>query len=363
MANLDGWSDVSRVYQDDGPNPVASIQYDEKCKFFTFLSPIYSLITFSPPDSEKMDIFRAVYLKREYSPRVLNLTTDILQMNPANYTVWQVRRACLEALGVDLTTELDYLDTFVDENPKNYQIWYHRRVIVESIDNGDRECQFCCNVFDIDAKNYHAWAHRQWAVKRFSLWNDEFSVIDRLLVEDVRNNSAWNHRWFIIHEGTANGCLRRPDSDCEQIILSELEYVLKKIFATPNNESAWNYLHGLYVQHDSIKGKIIDWCKSILPSNSNEQSISPEAISSSSRTGTNLSKNIHFMGMAASIFEDYSLIQLANFIPNSTDTPNPKSYFEDAQKLFLMLKAADQLRVKYWSRRAEKCTHHLKNLN
>ena len=41
-------------------------------------------------DKMKMDIFRAILRKGELSDRVLNLTTELLDMNAANYTVWYV---------------------------------------------------------------------------------------------------------------------------------------------------------------------------------------------------------------------------------------------------------------------------------
>lgn len=39
-------------------------------------------------DRRLMDIFRGVIRVGEFSPRVLLLTADILEINSANYTVW-----------------------------------------------------------------------------------------------------------------------------------------------------------------------------------------------------------------------------------------------------------------------------------
>jgi len=107
-----------------------------------------------------MDIFRTVLTTKEYSTRAFDLTTEILEQNAGNYTVWQYRRECLLQLKTDLQLELDYLDTYADDNPKNYQIWYHRRVIVQHANDPTRELGFTFKVFEDDAKNYHAWAHR-----------------------------------------------------------------------------------------------------------------------------------------------------------------------------------------------------------
>ncbi len=109
---------------------------------------------------ELMDVFRTVLKREEYSERVIQLTTDILELNAGNYTVWQYRRSCLLALNADLALELDYLDSYAEDNPKNYQIWYHRRVIVERSNNPTRELKFTAKVLEEDSKNYHAWSHR-----------------------------------------------------------------------------------------------------------------------------------------------------------------------------------------------------------
>lgn len=64
------WSDIVPLSQDDGgPNPLAAIAYADEY-------------------SEAMSYLRAVMAKNEYSERVLHLTEDIIDMNPAHYTVW-----------------------------------------------------------------------------------------------------------------------------------------------------------------------------------------------------------------------------------------------------------------------------------
>lgn len=63
------WSDITPIAQDSGPNSIAPIQYDAKY-------------------TQLMDIFRACLRKGEFSERVINLTTDLLDLNAANYTVW-----------------------------------------------------------------------------------------------------------------------------------------------------------------------------------------------------------------------------------------------------------------------------------
>ena len=121
--------------------------------------------------TKQMDLFRAVLRSQEKSQRVLDLTTDLLSINPvffrilkhndnvilfyinvniqANYTIWKYRRDCLKTINYDLNLEMDYMDKFAEDNPKNYQIWYHRHIIVELLGCSEREIPFCSKVFEV----------------------------------------------------------------------------------------------------------------------------------------------------------------------------------------------------------------------
>ncbi|KAG1703801.1 hypothetical protein DVH05_006812 [Phytophthora capsici] len=212
------WADVVKVPQDDGPDPIVSIAYSSE---FT----------------DVMDCFRGVLKLNEYSERTLALTLDVIDANPANYTVWYFRRRVLEALGSDLREELQFTADMAMQNPKNYQIWHHRREICNMLKDGSEEKEFCATAIDGDSKNYHAWAHRQWAVKSFGLWDGEIEFVDKMLLEDVRNNSAWNHRWFVLSNTSGLSAIEDRQR--------EVEYALEKIDVAVHNESPWNYLRGL----------------------------------------------------------------------------------------------------------------------
>ena len=62
------YSDVTPVPQNDGPNPVVPIAYKDD---FT----------------ETMNYFRALFQADERSPRALALTSEVILLNPGNYTV------------------------------------------------------------------------------------------------------------------------------------------------------------------------------------------------------------------------------------------------------------------------------------
>lgn len=66
------WVDIIPILQDEGGlNPLAAIAYPDEY-------------------SEAMSYLRAIMAKNEKSERALRLTVDIIEMNPAHYTVWLV---------------------------------------------------------------------------------------------------------------------------------------------------------------------------------------------------------------------------------------------------------------------------------
>jgi protein farnesyltransferase/geranylgeranyltransferase type-1 subunit alpha len=80
-----------------------------------------------------MEYFRAITRRGEHSARVLQLTQQILELNPGHYTVWQYRIASVKVLAQRAASEEEgasvwdaefaFLAEFLDENPKGYQAW------------------------------------------------------------------------------------------------------------------------------------------------------------------------------------------------------------------------------------------------
>ncbi|EMC91385.1 hypothetical protein BAUCODRAFT_326503 [Baudoinia panamericana UAMH 10762] len=222
------WSDIDPLPTDEGgPNPLAAIAYAEDYE-------------------ETMSYLRAVMAANELSPRVLELTEDLIDMNPAHYTVWLYRSKCLFHLHSDLHEELEWLNETALQHQKNYQIWHHRLTIVDAL---GEECdvqgeqEFVARMFEKDAKNYHVWSYRQWLVKRFQLWEKgELEFTEKMLEEDVRNNSAWNHRWYVVNGREAEGVKGVTDPEIRE---REIKYAEAAIAKAPQNQSPWNYVRGI----------------------------------------------------------------------------------------------------------------------
>ncbi|EON65013.1 hypothetical protein W97_04248 [Coniosporium apollinis CBS 100218] len=239
------WSDVEPLPQNDGgPNPLAAIAYTEEY-------------------SEAMSYLRAVMASNDMSERVLDLTEDIINMNPAHYTVWLYRAKVLFNLNYDLRKEIDWLNDTALKHQKNYQIWQHRQTIINRLGSADGETAFIAKMFSKDPKNYHVWSYRQWLVRRFELWDEgEIEAVEGMIKEDVRNNSAWNHRWFLVF-GRDSSAHKEQD-----VIERELEYAKKAIVLAPQNQSPWNYLRGVLRYAELPVSHVRDFALGFAPADS-----------------------------------------------------------------------------------------------
>jgi len=231
-----GWADVERTIQDEGPYPVMPIAY-------------------SIEYSDKMDILRTLMKNNEKSKRALKLTEEIIEMSPSNYVIWKYRQEIIKELNVDLKEELNVFIKIAKENPKCYQLWHHRQIIIEKLNDPLDELEFIKEMLiEDDSKNYHAWSYREWIVKHFNLWKEEFEFSNTMIKHDDRNNAAWNYRFYILTES--------PDYDINELLKDEIQYSKQKINFDPTNPSPWMYLRGII---EKSKYELADFADDLLP--------------------------------------------------------------------------------------------------
>ncbi|KAJ8130888.1 hypothetical protein O1611_g2744 [Lasiodiplodia mahajangana] len=237
-----------------------------------------SAIAYADDYAEAMSYLRAVMAVKEHTPRCLQLTEAIIDMNPSHYTVWLYRFDIVKALNISIRTELEWLNEVSFEHLKNYQIWHHRQQLVDlyypEIQADEKaisafaldEHNFLMQMLSKDTKNYHVWCYRQYLVRKLSQWESayEANCIDIMLDQDVRNNSAWSHRFFIIFSKPAQ---TTPDSLATEsvipisksIIERETRYAQEKILLAPQNQSPWNYLRGVLTKGEQPLVTVLDF--------------------------------------------------------------------------------------------------------
>uniref|UniRef100_A0A0N5B414 Protein farnesyltransferase/geranylgeranyltransferase type-1 subunit alpha n=1 Tax=Strongyloides papillosus TaxID=174720 RepID=A0A0N5B414_STREA len=215
---------------------------------YSDVEPIYSTeeelacvrIALSEEFIDRFAYMRALVNAEEYSERSFNLTTECIQLNSGNYSIWKFRRDCLKKLNLNLKDELNMVSEVIRENPKNYQVWRHRQEIVQHLDDYSEETSFLLEIIKDDDKNYHAWQYRVWLLKNEKLkFDDEIAFTNYLLVQDLRNNSAWHYRQVVFNESG------KLETD-EEVYKSEITFVVDAIKTVDNNESAWNYYFWLF---------------------------------------------------------------------------------------------------------------------
>lgn len=109
-------------------------------------------------------------------------------------------------------------------------------------------------------------------LQAFGLWEKELDFVEEMVKRDVRNNSAWNQRGYVVKhmlEAAASQGTIGMDADVQpdscstasgtglqvpgpsvallhDLLRRELAYVEQQVLRAPRNESAWNYLSGLF---------------------------------------------------------------------------------------------------------------------
>ncbi|XP_056381715.1 geranylgeranyl transferase type-2 subunit alpha isoform X1 [Hyla sarda] len=181
----------------------------------------------------------------------LEITAQILTLNPDFASLWNLRREVFLALGADRSdeemrslylAELFFLESCLRVNPKSYGTWYHRCWVMQHMPEPDwsRELTLCNRFLEIDERNFHCWDYRRFVTQSFHVPHaDELEFTSSLITKNFSNYSSWHYRSKLLPQ-------IHPDPQhlgraTEKVLLSELELVQNAFFTDPNDQSAWFY--------------------------------------------------------------------------------------------------------------------------
>ncbi|XP_053992603.1 protein farnesyltransferase/geranylgeranyltransferase type-1 subunit alpha-like isoform X2 [Hylaeus volcanicus] len=214
----------------------------------------------------------------------LKLTTELIDANESNYTVWRIRRQCLLSWMHSLETkeknnfllkELDFIIYYCNQSAKCYQVWYHRRWIMQQMNDvqvASLEKKRIEFNLEEDQKNFNLWQYRTFLQdfiysnkscnsascdnlfftnplkmlkKRCNCWlKEEKKFSEFMIALDHRNNSAWNLRVVAV-KNHAKALLQMN-------LFDKATNELRDDILTPHNEPSWNALCSYFFKEDQL---------------------------------------------------------------------------------------------------------------
>ncbi|KAK4689025.1 geranylgeranyl transferase type-2 subunit alpha, partial [Tremellales sp. Uapishka_1] len=179
---------------------------------------------------------------KEYTHEALKRTTEMLDLNPEFYTIWNYRRQILlhglfpstyvqarvarasayvslrppTEIMTLLSSDLRLTMAYLKVHPKVYWIWNHRKWCLENVPLGPGEA---------GTAEGDGWRNECWKV--------ELMVVEKMLDADSRNFHAWDYRRYILASLPPSFLPARTPRD-------ELAYTTKKIESNFSNFSAWH---------------------------------------------------------------------------------------------------------------------------
>lgn len=221
--------------------------------------------------------------KEVFNNESLKLTTELLDLNPEFYTVWNFRRDVLDHMKKDLSTdeyaqrlnnELLYVMLLLKRYPKCYWIWTHRRwCLFELLALGRVSWEFefkaVLKLLEMDSRNFHGWQYRRFVVEQIEtekvnkvppsessvallrIQIDEFDYTTQKINQNISNFLAWHNRSKLIpkiiklyqdfgdsYEPKVYAVFKSP----YEVLLHELELAKTGMFMDADDTSVWLYV-------------------------------------------------------------------------------------------------------------------------
>jgi len=234
--------------------------------------------------SQLMALSLAKRKAREFTEESLDLTTQLLSINPEFYTMWNFRREILldffekqatestdqenPVKGKDkqsiLLGELRFTEGAVASHPKSYWIWNHRTWATQCLGNQcdwKRELELCNKFLDFDCRNFHCWNYRRYVSQQGNVLTlDDFKYTTKKIEQNFSNYSAWHRR------STLFRLLYETKEDLLHALTEEFEFVKQAFYTEPADQSAWFYhrwLRAAGASFDTLKNEL-QMCNELL---------------------------------------------------------------------------------------------------
>ncbi|KAK7114802.1 hypothetical protein V1264_000794 [Littorina saxatilis] len=187
----------------------------------------------------------------ELDTELLEITGQVLHVNPDFYTFWNIRKETFLHLhdakeSAELQKlyrgELDFLEMCLKVNPKSYGTWHHRSFVMDHMPQPDwaRELELCNLFLQFDERNFHCWDYRRFVVKRSKVAAvEEFDFTTSKISSNFSNFSSWHYRSKllpILHPDPT-----QPSGIAPHVIQSEFELVQNGLYTDPDDQSNWFY--------------------------------------------------------------------------------------------------------------------------
>ncbi|KAM7303777.1 geranylgeranyl transferase type-2 subunit alpha isoform X2 [Ixodes scapularis] len=185
----------------------------------------------------------------ELDDELLRITGQVLQTNPDDSTLWNIRREVFEKYfekgskhtAEDGEGELMLTEMALQKNPKSYGAWSHRAWAMAAFPNmdWDRELRLCNLLLEQDERNFNGWDYRRLVCQHAKVTPEkELSFTMDKIAANFSNYSAWHYRSSLlpkVHPGSREGTIE------EDVLLEEYSLVQNATFTDPGDQSGWFY--------------------------------------------------------------------------------------------------------------------------
>ena len=123
----------------------------------------------------------------------LQLTQQMLRLNPDFELLWTYRRETLDVVSPVYELELKLTKEALMKNPKSYPSWFHRQWVIDNSNvDLNLELELCNKLLELDGRNFHCWNYRRHVVSKLN--RSKTKELDFSLLKIEENFSNYSVR-------------------------------------------------------------------------------------------------------------------------------------------------------------------------